>query len=185
MSISNAARDPPVPPALPPPQHPEIDDDVSIGQHKGWDWFNKEYVNQHWTDFGQRNAAVKPGSSLLGGKKVGLGVEGGEEKANLIDNEIDPARRGSSISTVTPAHGGYDSMSDINVSSDKEDASSKPLNYRCVTVPLSLICFWTLYANNGPIHRGPISYYGLRESAPLSLMQKNHRERTQLGMPPP
>lgn len=131
MSIPNVSTDAPVPPPLPPPQHPELDDDVGIGHHKGWDWFNKEYVNQHWTDFG-KTQSVKPGSNLLGGKKAGPGVEGED---NAHDNEIDPARRGSSISTITAAHQGTESMNETTtVSSDKEEGSSgsKPSSYRCV-----------------------------------------------------
>lgn len=132
MSIPNAPQDPSVPPPLPPPQHPDIDDDGGIGQQKGWDWFNKEYVNQHWTDFGKNNnAAVKPTTSLLGGgKKTGSNAEVEED---MNDNEIDPARRGSSISTITPAaHGSSDSMNESAVFADQEDKNSRPLNHRCV-----------------------------------------------------
>jgi len=145
MPIRSTSRDPP--PALPPPQHPDIDDDVSIGSHKGWDWFNKEYVNQHWTDFGKAGG-VKPGSSLLGGKRPGSGSAGaeGEENARSNDNEIDPERRGSSMSTITP--GAPEFMYETTGSSDREDGGSKPSNYRCVASPfpwLSCLCSFSKY----------------------------------------
>lgn len=151
MSIPNAPQDPPVPPPLPPPQHPEIDDDAGIGPQKGWDWFNKEYVNQHWTDFSRKDAAVKPGSSLLGGG--GKKSTSSEGEDNTHYNDIDPARRGSSISTITPAHGGPDSMNESTASSDKEDGGSKPLNYRCVATISPWTATISLPAVSRLIHR--------------------------------
>lgn len=129
MSIPNTPRATPVPPPLPPPQHPDIDDDAHIGQTKGWDWFNRDYISQHFTDFGKASS-VKPGSSLLGGKRHGAGAEADEIAQ---EHEIDPARRGSSISTVTPIHGAPEVMIDTTPPGNKDDLGSRLLNHRCVS----------------------------------------------------
>lgn len=129
MSIPNAARDPQVPPPLPPPRHVDYEDLNSPGQQKQWQqFFNKDYVNQHYTDFG-REASVKPGSSLLGGE--------GRSKIQESDNNehahsgiIDPAQRESSLSRTTPTpQRGLEGMSIITSLGEKEDASSRPSNH--------------------------------------------------------
>ena len=51
MSIPHPAQDSPsVPPPLPPPTH-LYEDLTPQAQQKEWNFFNKEYLDQHWTDF--------------------------------------------------------------------------------------------------------------------------------------
>lgn len=129
MAIPNSTQDTQVPPPLPPPQHFDPEEFSSAGgQQKEWQLFNKDYVNQHWTDF-SKAGLVKPGSSLLGGKRSSSGPDGEED----AQNEIDPARRGSSISTVTPAHRESEAMDAMaSSSSEKDDGSSRSSNHRYV-----------------------------------------------------
>lgn len=137
MAIPNSTREPQVPPPLPPPKHIDPDDlSPAEGQQKEWQLFNKDYVNQHWTDFG-RAGSVKPGSSLLGGKRSTSSGPDGEEDAHI---EIDPARRGSSISTIIPAQRDSEATDAMTPSStEKEDGSSRSSNYRYV---LEVVCIF-------------------------------------------
>ncbi|CAD0089157.1 unnamed protein product [Aureobasidium vineae] len=73
-------------------------------QQKEWIFFNKEYVDQHWTDFGKA-ATVRPGSSLLGGNKS-------QEDGHAQHHEGDASRRGSSMSTITAPHRNSEAMID-------------------------------------------------------------------------
>lgn len=107
---------------MPPPTH-IYEDLTPQAQQKEWIFFNKDYVDQHWTDFGKA-ATVRPGSSLLGGKKSHPGSDVDEH----IQNEIDAVRRGSSLTTVTVPHRNSEAMVDP---CDKDDAS-KLSGYRCV-----------------------------------------------------
>lgn len=92
MAIPRARE--PVPPPLPPPSYiPEL----SAGQDPGWQWGN----DPNRSDFG-RPAAVKPGSSLLGGGKE-YGRRDDDHEA-FPHNSLHDARRGSSVSTVTAGH---------------------------------------------------------------------------------
>lgn len=87
------ARDP-VPPPLPPPSYiPEL----SAGQDPGWQWGN----DPNRSDFG-RPAAVKPGSSLLGGGNT-YGRRN-DDFEGPSQNPFPDARRGSSVSTITGGH---------------------------------------------------------------------------------
>ncbi|CAD0016686.1 unnamed protein product [Aureobasidium pullulans] len=107
MAIQSRAQESPVPPALPPPRDVFTDDMTPQAQQKEWMFFNKEYVDQHWTDFGKA-ATVRPGSSLLGGNKAHQGSEGDDH----TQHEIDASRRGSSMSTVTAPHRNSEAMID-------------------------------------------------------------------------
>jgi hypothetical protein len=128
MSIPHAAQDSPsVPPPLPPPTH-LYEDLTPQAQQKEWNFFNKEYLDQHWTDFGKA-ATVRPGSSLLGGNRSHPGQQGGEHPQH---HEVDASRRGSSMSTVTVPHRNSEAMIDP---CDSEEAKSS--GYRCVILPLS------------------------------------------------
>lgn len=124
MSIPNAAQEPQVPPALPPPAH-IYEELTPQAQQKEWIFFNKEYLDQHWTDFGKA-ATVRPGSSLLGGNRSHSGSDGEE-------HEIDAARRGSSMSTVTAPHRNSEAMIDP---CDKDELS-RIAGYRCVFMSFS------------------------------------------------
>jgi hypothetical protein len=127
MSIPHAAQDSPsVPPPLPPPTH-LYEDLTPQAQQKEWNFFNKEYLDQHWTDFG-KPATVRPGSSLLGGNKSHSADHGGEHSQH---HEPDASRRGSSMSTVTVPHRNSEAMIDP---CDSDEA--KP-GYRCVILPFS------------------------------------------------
>ncbi|KAI5239376.1 hypothetical protein E4T43_06799 [Aureobasidium subglaciale] len=121
MSIPHATQDSPsVPPPLPPPTN-VYDDLTPQAQQKEWMFFNKEYVDQHWTDFGKA-ATVRPGSSLLGGNKSHAAIEANDHPQHA---ELDVSRRGSSMSTVTAPHRNSEAMIDP---CDKED--SKLSGYR-------------------------------------------------------
>lgn len=123
MSIPHAAQDSPsVPPPLPPPTH-LFEDLTPQAQQKEWNFFNKEYLDQHWTDFGKA-ATVRPGSSLLGGNKALPHDQGGEHSQH---HEADTSRRGSSMSTVTASHRNSEAMIDP---CDSDEA--KLSGYRCV-----------------------------------------------------
>lgn len=128
MSIPHAAQDSPsVPPPLPPPTH-LYEDLTPQAQQKEWNFFNKEYLDQHWTDFGKA-ATVRPGSSLLGGNKSHPGNQGGDHSHH---HELDASRRGSSMSTVTVPHRNSEAMIDP---CDSEEAMLS--GYRCVILPSS------------------------------------------------
>ena len=117
MPIPSAVRDPSPPPPLPPPRNIE---ELGLAHEPGWPWS----TNPNWTGFGR--PSVRPGSSLLGGKNSPTLEEESEEDLQ----HIDPARRGSSISTVTPAQRGRDAtMEGSNTSSDEEENSASS-NYR-------------------------------------------------------
>ncbi|CAD0109145.1 unnamed protein product [Aureobasidium uvarum] len=104
MSIPHATQDSPsVPPPLPPPTN-LYEDLTPQAQQKEWIFFNKEYVDQHWTDFGKA-ATVRPGSSLLGGNKS-------QEDGHVQHHEADASRRGSSMSTITAPHRNSEAMID-------------------------------------------------------------------------
>ncbi|KAI4728083.1 hypothetical protein E4T49_04245 [Aureobasidium sp. EXF-10728] len=118
MSIPHATQDSPsVPPPLPPPTN-LYEDLTPQAQQKEWIFFNKEYVDQHWTDFGKA-ATHRPGSSLLGGNKS---PGDGHTKQH---HEADASRRGSSMSTITAPHRNSEAMIDP---CDKDD--SKLSGYR-------------------------------------------------------
>lgn len=129
MSIPHAAQDSPsVPPPLPPPAN-LYEDLTPQAQQKEWIFFNKEYVDQHWTDFGKA-ATVRPGSSLLGGNKSHTADQG---DAHSQHHEADASRRGSSMSTIAPpSHRNSEAMIDP---CDNDD--SKLSGYRCVVLPFS------------------------------------------------
>lgn len=128
MSIPHAAQDSPsVPPPLPPPAN-LYEDLTPQAQQKEWIFFNKEYVDQHWTDFGKA-ATVRPGSSLLGGNKSHTADQG---DGHTQHQEADASRRGSSMSTVAPPHRNSEAMIDP---CDNDD--SKLSGYRCVVLPFS------------------------------------------------
>ncbi|KAG9951624.1 hypothetical protein KCU85_g2612, partial [Aureobasidium melanogenum] len=121
MSIPHAAQDSPsVPPPLPPPAN-LYEDLTPQAQQKEWIFFNKEYVDQHWTDFGKA-ATVRPGSSLLGGNKSHTPDQGDSHSQH---HEADASRRGSSMSTIAPPHRNSEAMIDP---CDNED--SKLSGYR-------------------------------------------------------
>ncbi|KAG9918954.1 hypothetical protein KCV05_g10850, partial [Aureobasidium melanogenum] len=109
MSIPHAAQDSPsVPPPLPPPAN-LYEDLTPQAQQKEWFFFNKEYVDQHWTDFGKA-ATVRPGSSLLGGNKSHTADQGDGHSQH---HEADASRRGSSMSTIAPpSHRNSEAMID-------------------------------------------------------------------------
>ncbi|KAG9601368.1 hypothetical protein KCV01_g7600, partial [Aureobasidium melanogenum] len=109
MSIPHAAQDSPsVPPPLPPPAN-LYEDLTPQAQQKEWIFFNKEYVDQHWTDFGKA-ATVRPGSSLLGGNKSHTADQGDGHSQH---HEADASRRGSSMSTIAPpSHRNSEAMID-------------------------------------------------------------------------
>lgn len=129
MSIPHAAQDSPsVPPPLPPPTH-LYEDLTPQAQQKEWNFFNKEYLDQHWTDFGKA-ATVRPGSSLLGGNKSQSRHQPGKASQQ---HEADASRRGSSMSTVTaPPHRNSEAMID-----PCDNDESKSSGYRCVVLPFS------------------------------------------------
>lgn len=114
MAIPHA-RDP-VPPPLPPPSYiPEL----SAGQDPGWQWGN----DPNRSDFG-RPAAVKPGSSLLGGGTGNTRRE--QEWEGFSQNPFNDARRGSSISTITG--GRSHDMSDDTFGYGEEQRSIPPIS---------------------------------------------------------
>ena len=128
MSIPHVAQDSPsVPPPLPPPTH-LYEDLTPQAQQKEWNFFNKEYLDQHWTDFGKA-ATVRPGSSLLGGNRSQSRDHPGEPSQQ---HEADASRRGSSMSTVTAPHRNSEAMIDP---CDNDEAKSS--GYRCVLLPFS------------------------------------------------
>ena len=131
MSIPHSAQDSPsVPPPLPPPTH-LYEDLTPQAQQKEWNFFNKEYLDQHWTDFGKA-ATVRPGSSLLGGNKAQPRDQSGDPSQQ---HEADASRRGSSMSTVTVPHRNSEAMIDP---CDSDEA--KLSGYRCVVLPSSSCC---------------------------------------------
>jgi hypothetical protein len=130
--MPHAAHDPPqVPPPLPPPTH-TYEELTAQAQQKEWTLFNKDYVDQHWTDFAN-STAVRPASSLLRGTKASTHyLSDGQDHAlqHQHQHELHVARRGSSMSTVTappPPHGNAEAMVDP---CDKDD--SRPSTYRCL-----------------------------------------------------
>lgn len=114
MAIPHARE--PVPPPLPPPSYiPEL----SAGQDPGWQWGN----DPNRSDFG-RPAAVKPGSSLLGGG-VGGSARRDQEWEGFAQNPFNECRRGSSISTVTGARS-YDMPDDGYGVGEEHKPTSRP-----------------------------------------------------------
>ena len=106
-----------VPPPLPPPTHIP---DISTGQDPGWQWGN----DPSSTDFG-RVAAVKPGSSLLGGGIV-HSIDAKEPEHKMIPS-MDDGRRGSSLATITGTKRDHD-MPDAQ-QSDEEGSSRSGNRY--------------------------------------------------------
>lgn len=165
MSIPSSVRaSPSAPPPLPPPRNIE---ELSLGQEPGWQWG----INPNWVEFGKA-VSVKPGSSLLGGKHQYRACEEHEntqEDANVHD-AMDDARRGSSISTIMPAH--RDSAEAIEGSatpSDDDGTSSRPSsNYRYVwTIHTAMLDNSQLYSCPATV-TDPAINLGYRASANLS-----------------
>lgn len=126
-----------VPPPLPPPSHIP---DIARGHDPGWQWGN----DPSRPDFG-RSAAVKPGSSLLGGSPFRrFGRQEEQEREHFFHRHhrspgTADARRGSSISTIT-ADRDHD-MLDANVAlhaGDEDvlmgDGPPQRPNYRYVSL---------------------------------------------------
>lgn len=145
MSNPSPSRDPSAPSQLLPPQHSDIDTEHSPSHHKPWDWFNKEYLNQHYKEIGG-HGSVKPGSSMLGGKKSSPGATVIESVDHIDDQEIDPVRRessihvrrGSSMSTIGATRTISEHTPTSTQISDKDDVDAKLSNYRSVQPLLAL-----------------------------------------------
>ena len=119
-----------VPPPLPPPTHiPEI----TTGQDPGWQWGN----DPSSVDFG-RSAAVKPGSSLLGGElRSPLHAK---ELEHTRNNSMDDGRRGSTLSTIAGMQRDHDMPDAQQQHSDEEGVSRSRSgsNYRYVGIFVGL-----------------------------------------------
>jgi len=90
ISIPNAREF--VPPPLPPPRYLA---DIADGGHNGpdiaWKWGNSHTDSRDW---GKAAASIPQGSSLHGGTGSFMG------RRDVLDEQLDFQRRGSSISTV-------------------------------------------------------------------------------------
>lgn len=122
MSIPSRGRDnSPAPPPLPPPR--DIPD-LGLAHEPtaaGWQWTN----NPHWQGF----ASGTPGAEQEVARR-----RRSEQELENTQQEIDPARRPSSIVTVTPAAQGHVDLANGHESSENEDrrlsGSSTGYGYR-------------------------------------------------------
>lgn len=123
MSIPNSSQDPSPPPPLPPPRINSVEE-LGLVHEPAWTFTN----NPSWTGFA-RQPSVKPGSSLLG-RRTSAVDHTEKEHINEEQNEEDFARRGSSISTITPAQREYQDMDGSRTPSDDGPSSVQLPSYR-------------------------------------------------------